>query len=162
MAYQTAYPATFTAAFEGMLADSFESDMVSKANLDAAALSFGRGVRDGAGAAGMTAFSAASQVLLGVLVFGQRDSSRLAGTGAIAQTETGNVLRKGRVWVRAEQAVALNSPVFVRHTANGGTTAPGRFRIDIDTANATAVTSARFVTTSSTADQLVILELNLP
>ena len=160
---QTSFASTYTTAFEGMLADSFESDIVSKANGEASAnLYFGRGYRDN-GTGGVINFSAAAQVLLGVSVFEQKDSSRLAVAGeAFAPKEMMNILRKGRIWVKAEQAVALNSPVFVRHTANGGTTAPGRFRIDIDTANATAVTGARWVTTTSAPDQLACLELNLP
>lgn len=160
---QTSFASSYTAAHEGALADSSASDIVSKCNLEASAnLAFGEAVRDGAGAAGAVKFSGASQVLLGVVVFEQKQTAQLAGTGAVAPTETANVLRAGRIWVKAEQAVALNSPVFVRHTANGGTTAPGRFRIDIDTANATAVPGARWVTTTSAADQLAILELNLP
>lgn len=159
---QTSYSTGFSAiGFAGGLADSGDNDVVSKPNAEASAnLVFGRGVKDSAN--GCLNLSGGSDVLLGVLLHEQIDSSQLAASGAKAPKDTCSVLRKGRVLVLAEQAIALGDPVYVRHTANGGTTAPGRFRKDADTANAIQVTKARWVTSTSGADQIAVLELNLP
>jgi hypothetical protein len=158
---QTSYSNSYTAAFEGMLADGAEPDIISKVNGEAATdLIFGRGVRETA--AGAVNISAAGQTLLGVAVFEQKDTAALSGSGAIKPKETFNVLRKGRIWVKAEQAIVVGDPVYVRHTVNGGTTAVGRFRKDIDTANAILISNARWASTTSGADQMAVLEINLP
>lgn len=158
---QTSYSNTYTAGFEGMLADGGSPDIISKVNGEASTdLIFGRGVRETS--AGAVNFSAAGQALLGVPVHMQKDAASLAGSGAIPPKETFNVLRRGRIWVKAEQAVAVGDPVYVRHTVNGGTTAVGRFRKDIDTANAILISNARWASTTSGADQMAVLEINLP
>lgn len=73
------------------------------------------------------------------------------------------VLRRGRIWVTVEEAVtAFVSPVFVRFTANAGTTAIGRFRTSADTARAVQLPGAQFLTSQSTIDGLALLEVNLP
>lgn len=66
------------------------------------------------------------------------------------------VLRKGRVWVRAEDAVTADAQAFLRQA--GGN--EGQFRSDVDGGNAVAVNA--WFRTSAGAGELVILEVNLP
>jgi hypothetical protein len=70
-----------------------------------------------------------------------------------------SILRKGRVWVWAEEAVTVTDQVFVRHTA-AVNEVPGNFRQDVDTANAELLHGARFLTATAAAG-LVLLEINL-
>jgi hypothetical protein len=129
---QTSYSNSFSAVgFEGMLADSKEADIVSELNAEAAAnLVFGRGVRKTA--AGALNMSAAGQSLHGIPVFNQREVADLASNGAIRPKETFDLLRKGRILVKAEQAVAVTDDVYLRYTAGAGDQTVGRFRKDAD------------------------------
>lgn len=70
-----------------------------------------------------------------------------------------SVLRKGRIWVWAEEAVTPADQVFVRHTASGDEI-PGNFRQDDDTTTAALLKGARFMSTT-TAAGFVLLEVNL-
>jgi len=71
------------------------------------------------------------------------------------------VLRKGRVWVIAEDAVpAVGTPAFVRFAAGGGGSVLGAFRTDADTASAVAWPGARFMTTTGGVNELAILEIH--
>jgi hypothetical protein len=70
------------------------------------------------------------------------------------------ILRRGRVWVISEDAVAaVGTPAFVRFAAGGGGSVLGAFRTDADTASAVGLPGARFMTTSAGAGELVVLEL---
>lgn len=71
-----------------------------------------------------------------------------------------SVLRKGRVWVHAEQAVSPTDQVFVRYTAAGDNVV-GNVRKDADTAKAALLKGARFASITTDAG-LVLLEINLP
>jgi hypothetical protein len=70
------------------------------------------------------------------------------------------VLRKGRIWVKSEDAVAAApQPAFVRFTADANPI--GGFRTDADTAEAVALPGARFLTNCG-AGGLTLLELQIP
>jgi hypothetical protein len=147
---QTSYSNSYSAiGFEGMLADTKEADIVSELNAEASAnLVFGRGVRKTA--AGGLLMSAAGQSLAGIPVFHQRDTSHLDDNGAIAPDETFDLLRKGRILVLAEQAVAVTDDVYLRYSAGTGDQTVGRFRKDpdgtaqVDTVTPTAVNSTEY------------------
>lgn len=68
------------------------------------------------------------------------------------------VMRRGYIWVAVEGAVTEEGSVFVRTAASGGNTQLGAFRADADSANATLVPNAKFVT-STTAAGLAIVEI---
>ena len=71
------------------------------------------------------------------------------------------MLKKGRIWVYAEQAVNPTLAVFWRHTTTT-TELPGDFRVDIDTDKATDIsTLATWVSVTSGAG-LAQLDINLP
>ena len=73
-----------------------------------------------------------------------------------------NILRRGRVWMVTEQNVTPASTVYFRHASPGASPeALGRVRGDNDGGDATAFTGAKFMTTA-TAGNPVLVELNLP
>lgn len=71
-------------------------------------------------------------------------------------------LRKGRIWVRTEDAITPASDVYLRHTANGALLQPGQFRSDADTANADDVSAFCSWLQAAGAGVLVPLDINLP
>lgn len=83
------------------------------------------------------------------------------GTTGFQDQATLGIIRKGRVWVRVEDAVTPASTVFVRHTAD---TAPldklGSFRSNASGGDAVALPGARFKT-SAAAGELALLDLDL-
>lgn len=68
------------------------------------------------------------------------------------------VMRRGYIWVAVEGAVTEEAPVFIRTAASGGNTTIGAARADADSANATLLPNAKFVT-STTAAGLAIVEV---
>ena len=82
----------------------------------------------------------------------------------VKQNEEANVLRKGTIWVRPEDAVTPASGVHVRITANAGVgTALGAFRGSADGGNTVDISSkARWVTSSvdGAENGLAKLEVN--
>ena len=97
---------------------------------------------------------------LGIALY---DSSK-EPTGGDHLYEAGDVfavLRKGKVWVTAEDAAELGASPFVRHVAAGAEKL-GAFRSDADGTDATQNTRVVFRTSTSGADELVLLEINLP
>ena len=72
------------------------------------------------------------------------------------------VLRKGKIWLRPEQAVTPASDVYIRHTQGlDAAHTVGRFRTDADTAKADQLVPARWFT-SANADALAGLDINIP
>lgn len=63
----------------------------------------------------------------------------------------------GRVWVRAEDACTEGGQAFVRFQAGD----LGRIRSDSDGGNAAALTGSIFRSSTSVAEELVLVELNL-
>jgi hypothetical protein len=87
------------------------------------------------------------------------DPTRESGSDIPAMRPTG-VIRRGRVWVLAESAVARWTHPFVRHAAGAGGTELGSFRGDADTASAAELTHAIFLTDAGAGD-LVLVEIDL-
>lgn len=146
---------------EGGLGDSGHNDIVTRVHATLPVL-FGRGVIGNAVEGEVALPSATGFVLTGVSVATQLAKPNATGIAQYDAKTPIPVMKKGRIWVLAEQAVNPSSPVFCRYTVNGGTTAVGRFRADADTARADAVTDARWLTTTTAADQLALLEINIP
>lgn len=76
--------------------------------------------------------------------------------GVYADGDAVNVLTRGRIRVNVESAMSINANVFVRHTA-AGLEELGAFRIDADTADATAVPGL-FLREAGTTN--IVLEVN--
>ncbi len=156
---QTTYNVQAAVAFEGMPGDPSSGPSrrsISRANEDAAASFFGRGVTYGTDPDTQFALPTATGAVLAGITLHRHGTENLADDG-IAQDEVCELLRGGRIWVLPEQAVTPNDPVYWRHTGVG----VGRFRIDDATTDADQVPEARWLT-SSAADEPALLEINLP
>jgi hypothetical protein len=72
------------------------------------------------------------------------------------------VLRKGRVWVLSENAVTEGTSVpFVRHAVDGGNTAIGKVRAGTATGATGELPTAKFLSSTTGANQLVLLQIDL-
>jgi hypothetical protein len=87
------------------------------------------------------------------------DATREGGSDFPALRPLG-VIRRGRLWVLAESAVARWTHPFVRFAAGAGGTELGSFRGDVDTASAAQVPQAIFLTDAA-AGELVLVEIDL-
>lgn len=160
---QLTYSESAEDAFAGMLGDSGDNDIFSRANGEGAAVEFGVAVTVGTDTFKQFELpDAGGDAILGVLAHRHtQDRALLSGTEGLKDKEDGDVLRKGRIWVRVEEAVAPGEAVYFRHTASGPNTFLGRFRNDADTATATLVANASWVKGSSGAG-IALLDINLP
>lgn len=132
---QTAYTIVAADAFPGLLDMNFQNpDIVSRFNEEVTKIGFGLMVRQGTAAEQLQNFSAAGQDALGVTVHAHTEKATGTGIAAeiVASGGKGGVLRRGRIWVATEEAIAITDGVFFRHTASGGNTVIGRFRTDLD------------------------------
>lgn len=130
---QTAYAVSAGDAFAGLLDMNLQhADVISRFNEETTRVSYGLMVRQGTLAQQFQNFSAIGQDAIGVTIHEhtEKDSAgaaaEIAGTGGKA-----SVLRKGRIWVVAEEAIALTDSVFYR-VATGTGTVIGAFRTDAD------------------------------
>lgn len=89
-----------------------------------------------------------------------RDSSKAPNANGYADGSIIPILRKGRVWMIAEDAVSAGGAVYVRYSAGAGEY-QGAVRSDADGSDAAVLSGARFYS-SAGAGELVIVELNLP
>ncbi len=137
-------------AFEGMLADNAPRD-VKSGLLEGATHRFGLAVSKGT-ADGTVKSPAPAEAIAGVLFHqhAQEGDALVAG-------DVENVLTKGRMHVKVEDAVVEGGLVYVR-TAAGEL---GAFRSDVDAGNAELLPGAKYGS-SAGAGELAILDLNLP
>lgn len=132
---QTAYSVDPALAFRGLLGDpNDDSFAIPMANGAAAAQGFGIMVlRDATNPEEQfDIMSAAGQDPLGILVHTQaQENPDLADPLGVDLLEMASVLRRGRIWVRVEEAITVTDGVFFRHTTGSGTEI-GAFRNDLD------------------------------
>lgn len=86
--------------------------------------------------------------------------SSSAPVGAYAAGDIVQVMRRGRVWVSTEGALAAQARPFVRFTVNGGLV-PGGIRVDADAGKAVQPTGVR-VYRGVAAAGLAVLQLDYP
>lgn len=132
------------------------------------AATVGSAVAQGAADQGVRAIAAAGDVtesLAGIVIW---DPTDWTVAGAYANGDVLKVLRRGYVWVAAEDAgCAAGQSTFVRITADndgpGGALRPvGGFRSDADAGEATECTRIRFRTSAAAIGDLVLVEIQLP
>jgi len=159
---QTAVNFNMAQAFEGLLADS-EFKKTDGTRTAVAAIPFGRGVTKVVGEDEQVQLpDGTDNTIFGISHSTQAIEQTSAGVVEYADKEPVNVLRRGVVWVQAEEAIDPDSDsVFCRYASGGGGTVIGRFRTDADTASAVAVTGAIFLTSTAAAG-LVKIEINFP
>ena len=175
MVGQTVVNSVPAAAFEGMLADGTRvRDIISRLAKDGIAtpfIPFGKAVAfvPGDNDDQCNLPSAAAHVTASLLGVAIADTSleqvEAVAWGHYAAEQPVPVMRKGRIFVIAEDAVTPASDVFIRHSTPGGSpplASRGSFRSDADTANASQVPNGamKFLTTAG-AGELVLLEVNL-
>lgn len=89
-----------------------------------------------------------------------RDVMRTANSGnGYANQSSVNVLRRGRIWVQVEDAVAAGGDVYCRYTDPTSAYGLGSFRSDADTSDAGKIPGASYRTAAS-ADGLAQVELS--
>jgi len=153
---QTTYTDAPVKAYLGAVSDEGSKDLISK-SATAAAIPFGRFVCLGS-ADSECALPAASGDI-GNKTWGVAVAHTAQEPGAgYARYANVSILNKGRVWMYAETNCALSDTVYVRYTANGAGKDVGQVRNDDDTSKAASLARARFVTTA-TAGELVLVEL---
>jgi hypothetical protein len=153
---QTTYTLQAGKAFAGMLGDfgAVSKRSISRANEESSAVAPGKPAV--AGTDPETQFllpSGAADVFLGVTVhsFGTEDPT----DDGFATGETAELLTQGPIWVIAKTAVAVGDSVYWDHTTN-----PGTWRNDATTA--VQVVGAKWMTATSGADELALMEINHP
>lgn len=156
---------TETKGREGMLSttDPLMGMVIKRAS--ATQLYFGRAVIVGASDDLVVHPSGSAGTFAGVVIEDMNIyAGSLSGAGDIPVGHDAQILRKGRIWVVPEQDVVTTDPVYYRHantTPDAAPAALGRFRKDADTADATLLSNAKWVT-SGLAGTIAELEINLP
>ena len=150
---QLNYDAEMEIAFEGMLADSGRHDALSK-TIEGAGVAFGLGCTYGSEAGTIKALSAITDKFAGCVIHKHVEE------GIIGDKDTVAVMRKGRMYVKVEEAVAEGDPVYVRAVAEGAERA-GAFRKSADGTDTIQLSGAEF-RSSAAADGLAIIDFNLP
>lgn len=115
----------------------------------------------GASQATATTVASSNDKFVGISVATQAIEQNLAGDAFYAEKSAVSVLTRGRIYVLAEQDVAVGDPVYLRHTANGAGKDKGQFRKDSDTNKAYLLAGARFIRGAS-AGSVAVVEINLP
>lgn len=165
---QTTYTTVPNPSFRGMLADVGPNDVLSKSfkGLAGAAAPFGTPMVTVVGDVNQCRLpAAAADTLLGVAVHrniapGTAGSNAFTGEQGIEDTQTVDVLTKGRIWVKVEEAVTPEDDVYWRGVVNG-LLIPGNWGTSSDAGKCTLLAGARFLTSGAAGD-LVILEINVP
>lgn len=143
---------------QGGLADAGKNNIIS--GVSAELIKFGWGLQ--VETTGLVAVpSAAGDQFHGIAIQKHKAKANSVGEAQYEINEAIPVLRSGRIWVYAEEAVNPTLDVFLRHTT-ATTEIPGDFRTDLDTANAFDISAyAKWISTTSAAG-LAILEVNFP
>jgi hypothetical protein len=161
---QTSYAnQSATAAFAGMLADGSDNEVSSYVQAEASAeVAFGRMVKHGTLDTDALILTAGTNKLAGIVTHAHNyaKDTELGSTGLKPKAQL-NILRKGRVWVAVEEAVAVGGAVRVRHTASGGNTAVGGFATTAEAAKTMDISKFARYLTSTTAAGFALLEIDM-
>jgi hypothetical protein len=148
-------------AIEGQLADSGPHDIMSFVNSEASAeIRFGQAVNFGATDGSVLSPDNTSDVLAGIVVHSHDYSDSQLGTSGVKPTNMLNVLRKGRIWVRSEDAVSVGDRMFVRCVI-AGAEKEGAIRTSSDSTDCIDAGVQGVFVTSCDAGELAILEVNM-
>jgi len=164
---QTAYNTNMTVAVAGMFADSAGNPKkVSTYKNPDAEIPFGLGVVKVAGQPDQVALPTGASTAASLLGIAHRDLTVELGQATLENAypveSAVAVMSRGRIWVRAEEAVAPTDAVYMRIASPGAAPeAIGAFRNDVDGGDALLLTGCRFISYDATTG-LAILEINLP
>lgn len=149
---QTAYSEDMAPAVAGLLADGGHSDVISMPAQSDIKPGAGLTLRSGGATVEPADGSAAFQ---GVAIRSLDREGDAQGDPSYRATDVVSVLRKGRVWVPVQGAVAIGGAAFVDNDGAGA----GEFRSNAT--GAAAVPTGVF-RSATTGPGLAILEINLP
>jgi hypothetical protein len=158
---QTSYSYDMVVAFAGQLADLNDNESRS-GNLEGAInIPFGIGLKKGAADDGYIVPTLIGDICVGISVHTHAiDTIGLSGlsptTAGIQPGEVFTVLRRGYIWVKVEEAVNRGDPVYMRYAAGAGGTILGSFRKSADTATASLVKGAQYMSTALAAGYAVL------
>lgn len=149
---QLSYDVNFAKAFEGLLGDVNNIDSVSRI-IEGAGVLFGRGVQSGtdeeqakAAAAGMTLANFEGFVI-----------HQSVEKGELEEKYAVSVLRKGRIWVKADTAMAKDGNVFL--VLAGGEI--GAVRATDGGSDLDVSSKCKVVKGASAAGELALIEVNI-
>ena len=135
--------------------------VATTANVTGNPVPFGYGLAEGTDGVVAVLPSATGFLFAGIAM---HVAKQVPNDGTGAKYEAGEAIttrRRGRVWVKAEETVAMDDDVYLRHTLGAATELPGRFRTDSDSAKADQISNARWVT-PVTGEGLAQIELFHP
>jgi len=146
----TSYPTAPAVGFQGQIADEAPRYVRKARNKEAAPIPFGLAVKKGTNEDEAILPTAGTDKVVGIAAH-THAMNTIGSTGwsadaGIPADEVFDLLRKGVVWVKVEQAVVQGDLAFVRFAAGAGGTQKGAFRKDADTATAMLVKGAVFLT----------------
>lgn len=158
---QTTYNRVAPDGFAGLLADSGENRIVSRALEEAAAVDFGKPFVAGTDKEVQVLLpSAADQDFQGVSVHRHNEKTRFTGAAAAQPDENLDILRGGRIFVEVEVDVVAGDAVAFRFTDNGPLLAGGWTNVtDAETQDISTI--ARW-DKGALAGEVAVLVLNLP
>lgn len=149
---QLNYDVNFEKAFEGLLGDVNNIDSVSRL-VEGAGVLFGRGVQSG------TDEEQAKAAGLGMTLpmFEGFSIHQPVEAGDLLETYPISVLRKGRIWVKTEDAIVKDGSVFLRLAAGE----IGVVKASADASNTLDISSKVKVVKGALAGELALLEINI-
>ena len=160
---QLSYSVDQAAAIEGMIADSSPVQDVITGQATAGALQFGKFVAKGSGDNDVIVPAAATDITSalarrGVVLASQTFPQTSQANPTSPQFRPANVLKKGRIWVKPEDTVNPTQNVNVRYA---GTGVQGAFRGAAVVSETAVLANARWLSTTTSAGQLALLEIDL-
>jgi len=150
---QTNYQVNFDKAFEGMLGDANHMDALSRV-IEGANVLFGKAVTFGTNDNQCKALSAISEKVAGIVIHKHIEEGELLEKDAVS------LLRKGRIYVKVEEAVSPGDAVFVRAVVAGAEEA-GSFRASADSTDCIDISSKAEYLTSAEAGEFALVDINL-
>jgi hypothetical protein len=162
---QTTYGTTPEPGLPGQLYDLSPMTKDSYINAAGADLPFGIALAKGTGDQDAILVAADTAKILGIAIHSHAyDNQALSGTAGIPDDRMLNVVKRGRVWVRVEEAVTKGDAVYVRYAngvADATKTQKGSIRKSADTSTAVLLAGATFYT-SAAAGAMAVVDINLP
>ena len=149
MAGITSYPTAPSTGFAGQIADEAPRYVDSAVNKEAVAIPFGVALKKGAAEDEALLPTLTGDVIIGIAV--HRHDVNTIGSGGwaadagIPASDRFDLLKKGVVYVKVEEAVVQYDKAFVRFASGAGGTQKGAWRKSADTATARAVNGAYFL-----------------
>jgi hypothetical protein len=104
-----------------------------------------------------------SEIQIGISVLDQMQPNQpVTGDHEYTLNSVMSVLKRGRIYVAVEDAVAIGGDVYVRHTTGANGSQLGSIRSDNDGGKAAQLTGAVFGSTQATPGGLAIIDINKP